>query len=131
MYSFTARACAAEELTDLEAYVVAIYDDPQSPSYGLELQKPLVVDQQDRDLGLDTYCIAMIDGRTHYGGIKTVQLQGKRLSIAIDQQAADALGEDGVDVLLDVPDDQIDAVVAGLTTVFKDDPRAPTVSINR
>ncbi|HEX6291675.1 MAG TPA: hypothetical protein VFZ66_20995 [Herpetosiphonaceae bacterium] len=49
----------------------------------------------------------------------------------LDTQAASALGEEGFEVLLDVPEEQIDVLIAGLTRVFKDDPRPPVVTINR
>lgn len=131
MYSFTARACAAEEVSDLQAYVVMVYDDAQSPSYGLEIQKPLYSDEQDQRLGHDTYSLSISDGRTCYGGIRKVQLNGNRLMIELGERAAADLGEDGFDIVLDVPSDQIDGIAQGLVTVFEDDPKAPPISVTR
>ncbi|MBV9789138.1 MAG: hypothetical protein JOZ51_13230 [Chloroflexi bacterium] len=131
MYSFTARATAVEELTDLETFVVALYDDPESPEYWIEIQKPLEVDDQDRELGMDTYCLSLADGRTHYGGITAIQIQGDRLSIEIDAQAARVLDEDGFVIFFDIPLDQVDAVEDGLVTVFEDEPSPPVITVNR
>jgi hypothetical protein len=129
IHRFTARACASEELSDLESYVVMMYDDAQSPPCGVEIQKSLYADEQDREMGHDTCSVSLSDGRTYYGGIRQVQLDGNRLMIALDEHAAAALDEDGFDIVLDVPRTQIDGIVKGLSRIFEGDPKAPSVSI--
>jgi hypothetical protein len=57
----------------------------------LEIQRALVFDQQDRDLGMDTYCLVINASATHYGGISGWLISGDILELVLQPGAAQAL----------------------------------------
>ncbi|HTN88573.1 MAG TPA: Imm10 family immunity protein, partial [Sorangium sp.] len=76
-------------------FVVILAEYPDGSGARLEIQKPLSSDEQDRRLGLDTYCLCTEDGATHYGGVTSWALTQSSLEILLDAKAADALGVEG------------------------------------
>jgi len=95
MLTFTARAVAAEERRDLNTFVVVLAENQDGSGARLELQKALCLDEQDRKLEMDTYCLCTEEGATFYGGIKSWKLMSDLLEINLDMQAAEALGVQG------------------------------------
>lgn len=61
----------------------------------LEMQRSLSSDEQDRRLGLDTYCLCTEDGATHYGGVTSWSLTPGSLEIRIDAEAEEAFAVGG------------------------------------
>ena len=49
-------------------------------------------DAQDEKLGMATYCISNVDGRTHYGGVDRCELSENELRLELSHEAAGQLG---------------------------------------
>src|SRR5690348_12809142 len=79
------------EYPDLNVFLVAFAEDPIRTGKRIELQLALEFDQQDRDMGMDTYCISTSWGTTHYGGIDSLVLKGRTLMLGFEQAAAEVL----------------------------------------
>jgi hypothetical protein len=116
MRTFTAHAVAAEELRELYAFVVVLAEDPDGSGPRLELQKALSFDEQDRMLGLDTYCLCTEAGATCYGGVKAWTIGPDALEIRLDADAAETLGTPGF--AIDFPPEEFAALRDGLTRVL-------------
>jgi hypothetical protein len=95
MRSFKACAVAAEELRDINTFVVVLAENRDGSGARLELQRLLSLDEQDRRLAMDTYCLCTEDGATVYGGIKSWTLRSDLLEIDLDVQATEALRVQG------------------------------------
>ncbi len=76
---------------DLEDnYRVLVIMDTESGDT-LELQRSIQDDEQDRALGMDTYCFVH-DGATHYGGLKGWRVESGTLTLRLKWTAARVLG---------------------------------------
>ncbi|MFF4606559.1 Imm10 family immunity protein [Streptomyces sp. NPDC001339] len=73
-------------------------------------------DDQDEQLGLDTYCVMAESGATHYGGIEEAVLTGNTLRLSFTEEATSGLGlpSPSLTLHLDVPDDDVAALASGL-----------------
>ena len=61
-------------------------------------------DEQDRELGQDTYCLTTSPGQaTHYGGITRYHFDGKALTLYLDGDAGRFYGTEGIRFDLQVP----------------------------
>lgn len=58
----------------------------------LEVQRSLEFEDQDRSLGMDTYCIVSSSGASHYGALTSWQITGATLLLDLTVSAADELG---------------------------------------
>lgn len=77
-----------EEADNYEA-VVLVDDD----GFSFSLQRALQFDARDRETGMDTYCLVVEAGATHYGGIERWHREGRDLVVlTLLPGAADALG---------------------------------------
>jgi hypothetical protein len=95
MRRFKAKAVAPVELPDLNTFAVVLAEEPDGSGARLEIQKSLSFDEQDRRLGLDTYCLCTEEGATYYGGVTSWTLTQDSLEVRLDAQAAKALGVQG------------------------------------
>jgi hypothetical protein len=116
MRRFTGRAVAVQELHDLNAFVVVLAENPDGSGARLELQKALSFDEQDRTLGLDTYCLCTEAGATCYGGVIAWTLGPNALEIRLEADAAETLGAPGF--AIDFPSEDFAALRGGLTRVL-------------
>jgi hypothetical protein len=57
----------------------------------VELQVALSFDEQDRELGQDTYSLSTESGAACYGGIESWTVSPAALDLVLSKQAADAL----------------------------------------
>jgi len=80
----------AEYVEDLNAEVVVLSDETTGDRF--ELQRSIEFDDQDRAVGMDTYCVCMPWGATHYGGIGSWREHDGVLEISFTEEAAKALG---------------------------------------
>src|SRR5829696_9724689 len=114
--------CAAvETLTELNTFVLAMAEDVDGSGHRIELQRSLKFDDQDRALGLDTYCVCLASGASHYGGIRSCVLNGRRLSIEFTEEASTELSiEPSIDIILRVDEDAVAQVRDGLRRIFVD-----------
>ncbi|WP_437335069.1 Imm10 family immunity protein [Sorangium sp. So ce394] len=95
MRRFKAKALAVAEDPDLNTYAIILAEQSDGSGMRLEIQKSLLSNEQDRQLGLDTYCLCTEEGSTHYGGIVSWTLAHDSLEVELDAKAADALGVEG------------------------------------
>jgi hypothetical protein len=75
-----------DEQNNFEA--VIILDEASGDSF--EVQRILVVSDDDRLHGFDTYCLAR-GGAVHYGGVNALQVESERIILELDDPAAEAL----------------------------------------
>ncbi len=73
-----------------DSLVLAESEDGVSGRW-LELQRTLEPDEQDRDLGLDTYCLVNEVGATVYGGVARWSLKERVLVLELDDRSASVL----------------------------------------
>src|SRR6476646_4500799 len=88
MPDLIATMVAAEQLDDLNAYVVVLYEQADGTGERIEFQRALSFDDQDRELGQDTYCICLTSGATTYGGVRACILSGPSLKLRLSPEAA-------------------------------------------
>ena len=120
---FVARAAAVRALPDLAVKVVVLAEDPRGSGKRLELQRSLETDERDEALGLDTCCLVVESGATHYGGIRAWRIVDRCLLLRLDERAAAGLGAPSdlkIDLFLD---DAVSAAVEeGIREVLKMEP---------
>jgi hypothetical protein len=117
MRRFKAKEVAAVELSDLNTFAVVLAEGPDGNGSRLEIQRALSFDGQDRQLGLDTYCLCTEDGATHYGGVTSWTLNQSVLEVRLDTKAATALGVEG-GFVVDFPPERLPTLKDGLERVF-------------
>ncbi|MFB9991460.1 Imm10 family immunity protein [Deinococcus oregonensis] len=128
-YSFIARGVAVGEFEEFETYLVALRDDPQDPQDEFQIQHSLFQDEQDEELGMDTYCIVLSGGTTHYGGITSCILRHHVLEIELNDQARAMLEIERIRVELQLDAARLAVLRDGLNHVLKDDRDEPAVLI--
>lgn len=101
------------------AYREVAFLDPESGD-ALHFQLAYAFDDQDGVLGMDTYCLVR-GGLTHYGGIVDLRIQPGRVAVELDDAAARALELPSL-VVLEVPDEQLQAVAPALRAIVTGDP---------
>jgi hypothetical protein len=126
MSELIVRMIAAEVMTDLNAYVLALYEWPDGSGERIELQRALSFDDQDHELDQNTYCISLASGATHYGGVRACALHGNRLTLRLSPKGAEELGiDEHVVVEFRVDPDATALVRDGLLKIFADDSDRP------
>ena len=116
MRRFRASAVAAVELPEHETFAVVLAEHPDGDGGRLEFQKAFSFDEQDRRLGMDTYCLCTEAG-TAYGGVTTWTLTLDALEVRLDERTAEALGvEDGF--VVDFPRVYLQTLREGLERVL-------------
>ena len=73
--------------------ILAQHED--GSGHRIELQRASVVTDEDRRLGMDTYCLVGETGATHYGRIESTTFEGAMLEIRLSPEAAQNLGVAG------------------------------------
>jgi len=94
MRTYDAQVVAAEEIEHVYALVLSERRD--GIGMRLEIQNG-PHDDQDRSLGMDTYCLCTESGACHYGGIKNWKFDTSDgyLYLYLDRDACEELGVDG------------------------------------
>lgn len=95
MKKFEAKAVSVMEDRELNTFFVILAEESDGDGSRLEIQKALSFDEQDKDNGMDTYCICTETGEACYGGIAFWDLSENRLEIKLESDAAEILGEEG------------------------------------
>jgi len=116
--TFKAKLVSAVELPDLNAFAVILAQNPDGSGARLEIQRALSFDEQDKQLGQDTYCVSTEEGATHYGGIASWRFADNGLEIALDAGAATSLGFTGFAVELEANGDTRRVLKEGLERVL-------------
>ena len=86
---------AGETLEALGCFALVLSEMEDGTGRCLEVQRALGFDAQDRELGMDTYCLCNELGATHYGGvIEWIVLDGL-LQLVLSPEGSAALGAEG------------------------------------
>lgn len=83
-----ARVARVTDVGDPPVLVAALAEAEDGSGFGLMFQLASVFDEQDRKLGMDTYCICTSDGATHYGGVVRIRQTPQGIQIDITDSAA-------------------------------------------
>jgi hypothetical protein len=94
MRRFRANAVAAMEIPEHATFTVVLAEGPDGDGERLEFQKAFSFDEQDRRLGMDTYCVCTGKG-TAYGGVTSWTLTRDSLEVRLDAGTAEMLGVEG------------------------------------
>lgn len=113
--TFVATAGMAQEFEDVDTFAVILAEEADGDGARLEIQVALVDYPQDEALGQDTYCLCTQTGATHYGGVTAWRVRDGRLTLWLDEHAADELGVDrDIAIELRLPDATIATITAGI-----------------
>ena len=93
MKFFRANAVSSVELPESATFTVVLAEELDGGER-LELQRALSFDEQDRRLGMDTYCLCTEAGCV-YGGVASWTVSADALELRLEEQAAKMLGVDG------------------------------------
>jgi Immunity protein 10 len=112
------RAAYARLDSDVETVTMA--EEPDGDGFWLSLQASLSpYDEQDRRLGMDTYCLTTSDGSTAYGGIAGFAFGDGWMDLELDAEAADDLGlPRSLRIALEIPQADIDSVRIGFAAIM-------------
>jgi hypothetical protein len=88
--SFEAQGVAVSTLEDLNTFLIMLAENADGSGRRLEIQRALSFDEQDRKLGMDTYCLCTESG-THYGGVESWTLGDDTLILEFEKKASRAL----------------------------------------
>ncbi|KYF50871.1 hypothetical protein BE08_11315 [Sorangium cellulosum] len=129
MTTLHARAGEALAVPEMDAYVVVLASSTDGEGERIEVQRRLgPFDDQDRELGQDTYSISTHTGATTYAGIEACRLRGSTLELTLSAAAANELGVDQeVNVTLELTDDAIARLWDGLLKIFEHDRNRPKI----
>lgn len=106
---------------DGEVYVVGVRETADPDSWSLLFMECYdAEDEQEVDLGMDTYCLVVDPGQaTHYGGVRECELDGARLRLMLTEDAAATLGMPvDASFALDLTPQQVDLLGRGLLRVL-------------
>jgi|GEM_PF-1501996 hypothetical protein len=96
--TFVALVCRIERIDD--ALIIALADDPKAPQQGIELQQNSASDPEDRNLGMESYCVVDARGETYYGGIEWCEFDEYSLRLQFSREAAETFVCAGYDIVL-------------------------------
>jgi len=88
----SARIASVCEVGDPPVLVAACAEEADGSGFGLEFQLARWFDDQDRRLGMDTYCVCTSEGATHYGGLLSLTVNGDLVELDLEPAAAAVLG---------------------------------------
>ncbi|XXT18297.1 Imm10 family immunity protein [Sorangium sp. So ce429] len=117
MRKFKAKTLTAAEYIEINTFAIILAEQHDGSGMRLEIQKSLSLDDQDRQIGLDTYCLCAEEGATYYGGVVSWTLTEDSLEILLDAKAAEALGVEGGYVIGFAPESRTD-LKAGLESAL-------------
>jgi hypothetical protein len=90
--SFDVREIGFENPSEENVVVVGLAEYPAGGGRNLIFQRSIEFDDQDRALGMDTYCLTVETGAIYYGGVTGCVLDGALLTIGLEVEASIALG---------------------------------------
>ncbi|MFC0527088.1 Imm10 family immunity protein [Phytohabitans kaempferiae] len=106
---------------DGDVYVVGVRESTDPGSWSLLFMECLDADdEQDIELGMDTYCLVVDPGQaTHYGGVRECGITGGELRLVFAEDAAATLGLPVEKrFVLDLPAQQLELLGRGLSRVL-------------
>lgn len=98
-------------------YAMLAFEDEDSGDF-FAVQRSFTFDDQDRELGMDTYCLVRGDA-THYGGLESFEVADTQVRLQLDSAAADVLELPLLTEIAIDPDqaETVRARLPGLTTL--------------
>lgn len=119
MLTFKASAVSAVALPETGTFVVALAEEPDGRGRRLEIQRGRSFDEQDRQLGMDTYSLSNERGATVYGGVASWELTAGTLVIILEEKAATVLEVGGGFVIhVDANEEMESALRLGMKRVL-------------
>lgn len=108
---------------DDEVYVIGVRESTDPEAWSLlfmECSPEDEEDEQEVDLGMDSYCLVVDPGQaTYYGGIVECEITGNELSLVMTEDAASTLGmRRHTRFVLDLPNDKREMLGRGLQRVL-------------
>jgi hypothetical protein len=106
---------------DGDVYVVGVRETTDPESWSLLFMECYDADdEQEVELGMDTYCLVVDPGQaTHYGGVRECAVRDRELRLVLKQDAAAALGLPVEQrFVLDLPAHQLELLGRGLRRVL-------------
>lgn len=108
---------------DDEVYVIGVRESTDPKAWSLlfmECSPEDEEDEQEVDLGMDSYCLVVDPGQaTYYGGIVECEITGNELSLVMTEDAASTLGmRRHTRFVLDLPNDKREMLGRGLQRVL-------------
>lgn len=95
-----------------------LVENPDGSGRRLELQRSLVITDQDRRLGMDTYALCNETGATYDRGVDDWSLDDDGLHVQLSGEAADTLDVDGGYVIHLVEATAPDVVRRGMDAIL-------------
>jgi hypothetical protein len=104
------EATAVGLMREEDCEILVIAEDPQSTDGVLEVQRAFEFDEQDRQLGQDTYCLVVNAGPVHYGGVERWNATDGGVRVQLTPECAADLGID-TELEIHLPDPEHHAQV--------------------
>lgn len=107
-----------EDTTD--GYVIGVRETTDPSAWSLLFMEAAWEDEQDEDLGFDTYCLVIDPGqRTSYGGVRECVLAEGQLLLMLTPEVAERLEVPAIlSFVLDMPESLQQTLRHGLRRVF-------------
>ncbi|TQS25552.1 Imm10 family immunity protein [Microbispora sp. KK1-11] len=120
-YRFTARAAGGDEQFDEDYRDAGVAEFEDGTGFVLIFMSGIEeADDQDVDLGQDTYCLVTADQGTAYGCVREVAVRDDTLRVVLDPAALRNLGLDDpvIEAVLDVPEADVKRMREVLRSIF-------------
>lgn len=104
-----------------EAYIVGFADDEMEPTQYITLQRSIEDDEQDDELGLNTYFLEIGDPAVSgYGGISSAILKQGQLELGIQQPSDYAEEVEQIIVHFQLSKEGMEQLASQLELIFQD-----------
>ncbi|HUS31456.1 MAG TPA: Imm10 family immunity protein [Kofleriaceae bacterium] len=94
MMMLRALAVGVDDSEELQCFTLGFAEEADGSGPALMFQRAYAFDEQDIELGFDTYCLVTDSQSTTYGGIEKWQLAEGWLRLSLSFKAAEDLGVD-------------------------------------
>ncbi len=119
MIEFRARAVAALRDEELNIEMIVLAEAKDGSGRRLEIQRPIVVSNDDREIGHDTYCLVSESGAAYYGGVTDWSLADSELEVRVSDEAGEVLGaQNGYRIRIEAEAVNFDALAVRLEALL-------------
>lgn len=99
--------------------LAAVAEGADGSGFSIQFSRAASWDQQDRDLGMDTYCISTSEGATYYGGVVEMTAGSGFIDVDLKPKAARTLYlPQRFRLSLAVDDDVVSRFVGGMAEIL-------------